>query len=121
MRRISTLTAKRSVIRSFSFFFCAGSLCVVMLLAFQARATAQDYKGKTFVVMVASSPGGGTDTTARLITRSWTKYLPGNPDLIVRNKPLQVTAANQFHHRTRPNGLTAGVFCRRGGSCPGCP
>ncbi len=120
MRKAQSLTAKRSVIRSFSFFLCAGSLCLVILLAFQARAAAQDYKGKTFVVMVASSPGGGTDTTARLIARSWAKYLPGNPDLIVRNKPLQVTAANQFHHRTRPNGLTVGVFAG-GGLLPRLP
>lgn len=118
MRMAQTLTGKRSVIRILSFFLSASYLCVVMLLAFQARAEAQDYKGKTFVVMVASSPGGGTDTTARLIARSWAKYLPGNPDLIVRNKPLQVTAANQFHHRTRPNGLTAGVFAGGGALAP---
>ena len=79
MRKAQTLKGKRSVIRSFSFFLGASSQCVVMLLAFQARAAAQDYKGKTFVVMVASNPGGGTDTTARLIFRFWPKYLPGTP------------------------------------------
>lgn len=81
-------------------------------------ADAPDFAGKTFVVMVASNPGGGTDTTGRAIARYWGKYLPGNPEVIVRNKPLQTAAANYFQRKTRPNGLTVGVFAGGGSLSP---
>lgn len=113
-----TQKAHRSFIKSSLFLLGAALLLNFLPRGLQSEAGAQMFKGKTFVVMVASSPGGGTDTTARLIARSWAKYLPGNPDIIVRNKPLQVTAANQFHHRTRPNGLTVGVFAGGGALAP---
>ncbi len=110
----SVVRGKRSWTRSSLLLLGATLLVTVLLHGLQARATAQDFKGKTFVIMVASNPGGGTDTTARLIGRTWSKYLPGNPNLIIRNKPLQVSAANRFHHRTKPDGLTAAVFAGGG-------
>ncbi len=81
-------------------------------------AAADFYKGKTFTVMVASRPGGGTDTTARLVARYWAEHIPGKPKLIVRNKPLQVIGANDLHNKVRPNGLTVGVFAGGGSLGP---
>lgn len=95
-------------------FLLAAIFCVGHSLANDAP----DFKGKTFVVMVASSPGGGTDTTARAVARYWGKYLPGNPEVIVRNKPLQTAAANYFQRNTRPDGLTVGVFAGGGSLSP---
>ena len=77
-----------------------------------------DLSGKTFVVMVASSPGGGTDTTARLVARYWSKYLPGKPEVVVRNRPLQTAAANYFQRKARPDGLTTAVFAGGGSLSP---
>jgi len=80
---------------------------------------AADYfAGKTFTVMIATRPGGGTDTTGRLVARFWAKNIPGNPDLVVRNKPLQVIGANDLHNKVRPNGLTVGVFAGGGSLGP---
>ncbi len=74
-------------------------------------ALAQDfYKGKTLTVVVASNPGGGTDTTARLVARFWGGHIPGKPEVLIRNKPVNVIAANELQHQTRPDGLTVGVF-----------
>ena len=76
-----------------------------------SSALAQDfYKGKTFTIVVASNPGGGTDTTARLVARFWGDHIPGRPEVLIRNKPVNVIAANELHHQTRPDGLTLGVF-----------
>ncbi len=92
-------------------------LCVTVAVAPPA-VQAVDFSGKTFVVMVASSPGGGTDTTARLVARYWSKYLPGKPEVVIRNKPLQTAAANFFQRKTRPDGLTTAVFAGGGSLSP---
>ncbi|MBT3792977.1 MAG: hypothetical protein HOF95_08155 [Rhodospirillales bacterium] len=84
----------------------------------QSANAAEYYKGKTFTVMVASRPGGGTDTTGRLVARFWSRHIPGTPDIVVRNKPLQLIGANDLTHKVRPNGLTVGVFAGAGSLGP---
>lgn len=79
-----------------------------------AGAAEDFYKGKTFTVMVATRAGGGTDTTGRLVARFWGNHIPGKPDIIVRNKPLQAIGANDLHNKVRPDGLTVGVFAGGG-------
>lgn len=97
-------------------FLLGSILCVSNSGA--VAADAPNFAGKTFVLMVASSPGGGTDTTARLVARYWGKYLPGNPEVIIRNRPLQTAAANYFQRKTRPDGLTVGAFAGGGSLAP---
>jgi tripartite-type tricarboxylate transporter receptor subunit TctC len=78
-------------------------------------AAAQDYyKGKVLTLVVASNAGGGTDTTARLVARFWAEHIPGKPEIVVRNKPLGVIAANDLQHSTRPDGLNVAVFAGAG-------
>jgi len=66
------------------------------------------YEGKTIKLIVSSSPGGGTDTAARLVVRFLPKYLPGNPQTIVQNMPGGGgTISNNFFFReAKPDGLT---------------
>ena len=45
------------------------------------------YAGKTIKILVSSSPGGGTDTTARLVGQFLPKLIPGNPQTIIQNMP----------------------------------
>ena len=85
------------------------ALAAVVLLVAAAPAPAADYfAGKTMTVLVSSSPGGGTDTTARLVSRYLPKFIPGNPDTIVRNMPGGggTVANNYFTRRAKPDGLT---------------
>ena len=96
----------------------AGMLLCAVVVAGSPVVQAVDFSGKTFVVMVASSPGGGTDTTARLVARYWNKYLPGKPEVVVRNRPLQTAAANFFQRKARPDGLTTAVFAGGGSLSP---
>ena len=49
---------------------------------------AQDfYKGKTVTITVGFTPGGGYDVNARSVSRYISKYIPGNPSIIVQNMP----------------------------------
>jgi tripartite-type tricarboxylate transporter receptor subunit TctC len=66
------------------------------------------FKSKTISMLVGSTPGGGTDATGRLIAPFLSKYLPGNPTVIVRNMPGAdgVVALNYFVQQAKPDGLT---------------
>ncbi len=45
------------------------------------------YEGKTIRITVGFSPGGGFDTFTRLVARHIGRHIPGNPDVIVTNRP----------------------------------
>jgi tripartite-type tricarboxylate transporter receptor subunit TctC len=66
------------------------------------------YRGKQIVLVVASGAGGGYDTYARSFARYVTKYIPGNPVVVVKNVPGAggLIAANSLYHATTPDGLT---------------
>ena len=84
------------------------STLAAVILCASAAPAANYYDGKTITVLVSSSPGGGTDTTARLVSRYLPKFIPGNPKTIVRNMPGGggTVANNYFTRRAKPDGLT---------------
>lgn len=51
------------------------------------KSVADFYKGKQMIMMVGSTPGGGYDTYARLISAHMGRFIPGNPTFITQNKP----------------------------------
>jgi tripartite-type tricarboxylate transporter receptor subunit TctC len=71
---------------------------------------AQDafFKGKQIRIIVGLSSGGGYDRAARLLARHISKYIPGNPDIVVQNMPGagSVTSANYVWGVAKPDGLT---------------
>jgi tripartite-type tricarboxylate transporter receptor subunit TctC len=74
-------------------------------------AAAQDavsFQGKTVTMIVGFEAGGGTDVTGRLLAPYLTKYLPGNPNIIIQNRPGAdgLTASNFFVQQVKPDGLT---------------
>jgi len=83
-----------------------------LLLALAATpAAAQNdvtFRGKTITMMIGSQAGGGTDATGRLIAPFLVKYLPGNPSVIVENRPGAdgIVALNYFVTQVKPDGLT---------------
>ena len=69
------------------------------------------YQGKTLTLIVGFAPGGGVDTTARLVGRHLVRFLPGQPSLVVQNMEgaAGVIAANYLDRRVAPDGLTVAV------------
>lgn len=55
--------------------------------AFDERAVADFYRGKTIRIMLGLPPGSGADVTARMVARHLSRYVPGNPSVVVDNKP----------------------------------
>ena len=82
--------------------------CGVSLGLGLTPAAAIDFKNQTISMVVGAEPGGGTDTTARLMAPFFEKYLPGKPSVVIRNRPGAggVTALNYVVQQTKPDGLT---------------
>src|SRR6187551_1106515 len=53
----------------------------------RAQNSAEFFKDKTVTFYVGLSAGGGYDVNARLVAKHIGKYIPGNPQVIVRNMP----------------------------------
>jgi len=86
-----------------------GTLAAVLAMGLSA-AQAEDVNlaGKQVTMIIGSAPGGGTDTSGRVIAQFIANFLPGKPSLIVRNIPgaQGVTAMNYFVSQVAPDGLT---------------
>ncbi len=43
------------------------------------------YQGKTLTMIVGFAPGGGVDTTARMVAKHLIRFIPGQPNAVVQN------------------------------------
>jgi tripartite-type tricarboxylate transporter receptor subunit TctC len=70
------------------------------------------YKNKTVRIIVGFGPGGATDTNARLLATVLSKYIPGNPRIVVENKPGggSLLAANTVYNNEPQDGTVIGAF-----------
>ncbi len=70
-------------------FFLAAICGVLTNVSVTANAQSPEefYRGKTVSLIVSSEPGGGYDATARITAKTLPKYIPGNPNVVVRNMP----------------------------------
>jgi tripartite-type tricarboxylate transporter receptor subunit TctC len=95
--------------RNFKFALIAAQSALVVSLAVSALAAeAPFYEGKTLRFLIASGPGGGTDTAGRLVARYLPKYLPGSPKIVIQNMGGGggTIANNYFASEVKPDGLT---------------
>jgi tripartite-type tricarboxylate transporter receptor subunit TctC len=63
-------------------------------------------------MMVGFGAGGGFDIYSRTIARHMQRYIPGNPTMIVENRPGAggLILANHMYKGAKPDGLTIGNF-----------
>src|SRR5262245_38744606 len=91
-------------------------LVFVALLTLPARAPAQTveqfYRGRTVAIVVGFATGGAYDPYARLVARHLPKYLPGSPNIVVRNMQGagSVIAANHLYNVSPKDGSELGVI-----------
>lgn len=78
--------------------------------SFDEKAVAGFYQGKTVRIVVGFSAGGGYDQYSRLIARHLSKYIPGNPSVIVDNMPGvgSIIAANHVFNAAPKDGTIIG-------------
>ncbi|HKY10187.1 MAG TPA: tripartite tricarboxylate transporter substrate-binding protein [Candidatus Binatia bacterium] len=78
--------------------------------SFDEKAVANFYQGKTVRIVVGFSAGGGYDQYSRMIARHLSKYIPGNPSVIVDNMPGvgSIIAANHVFNAAPKDGTIVG-------------
>src|SRR5882672_3386900 len=76
-----------------------------------SAAPADFYRGKTLTMIVGFAPGGGVDTSARVVARHLLRFIPGEPKSLVQNMEgaAGIVAANFLSSRAAPDGLTLAV------------
>ncbi|HEX2931985.1 MAG TPA: tripartite tricarboxylate transporter substrate-binding protein [Candidatus Binatia bacterium] len=74
------------------------------------KAVANFYRNKTLRIIVGFTAGGGYDQYSRLIGRHLSKYIPGNPNVIVDNMPGvgSIIAANHMFNAAPKDGTVVG-------------
>ena len=74
--------------------------------AFDEKAVADFYRGKTVRIVVGFSAGGGYDQYSRVIGRHLSKHIPGNPNVLVDNMPGvgSIIAANHLYNAAPKDG-----------------
>lgn len=80
--------------------------------SFDEKAVADFYRGKTVNIIVGFAPGGGYDITARVIGKHLGNHIPGNPNVIVENRPGagSLVAANLTYKSLRKDGTYIVTF-----------
>ena len=68
-------------------FVCLGLAITasIWVLTMNEAAAKSAFPSKTITYVVPTSPGGGFDTFSRMIIPYLRKYLPGNPNIIIKN------------------------------------
>jgi tripartite-type tricarboxylate transporter receptor subunit TctC len=78
----------------------------------RADSVEQFYKGRQVTFVIGFNPGGGYDLYARLIARHMARYIPGTPNLVVKNMggAGSLIAANYMGNRAPRDGTEVGMI-----------
>ncbi len=71
--------------RALALFLCG--LIAGLPSAAIGQSVEQFYRGRTVTLVVGTSPGGINDISARLVAKHLSRFIPGNPNIIVQNVP----------------------------------
>jgi hypothetical protein len=109
MKKVNRMAPRSSL---FSITALALSLCAAPPA--HADDVADFYKGKNATLYLGYPPGGAYDIYARLVGRYLTKYVPGNPQFIVRHKPgaASLNLVNELYNVVPRDGSVIGMFAR---------
>lgn len=80
----------------------------------QSTSVAGFYKGKTLTIVVGSDVGGGYDLTARTVARHLGRHIPGQPTIMVQNRPGagSIIASNYVYEIAPKDGTVIGAVQR---------
>jgi len=82
-------------------------MALASTMAFATNAAAEaDFSGKRITIIIPFSEGGGTDSYSRFMAPYFEKHLPGNPKLLIVNRPGGggLTGVNYYAQRADNDG-----------------
>jgi tripartite-type tricarboxylate transporter receptor subunit TctC len=92
--------------------FCAAALGLASVSPAGADAVSDFYRGKTISLYVSFPPGGGYDIYARVLAPHFSRQIPGNPAIAIKNMEggSGVKAASYISTVTPQDGTSLGLF-----------
>jgi tripartite-type tricarboxylate transporter receptor subunit TctC len=98
------------------FSICAAVFAATWIATSACAQTAEEfYAGKRELnLLTSSAPGGGYDSYSRVVARYMSKYLPGNPNIVVQNMigGGGIRAANYLYNVAPKDGTVLGLIDR---------
>jgi tripartite-type tricarboxylate transporter receptor subunit TctC len=96
--------------------FFAGLMAFVSFATAPVSAQSNFFSGKTILLYVGFSPGGGVDGEARIAARHLSRFIPGNPSVVVKNMPGAggIVLGNHMYRGAESDGLTLAMPGRSG-------
>ena len=81
------------------------------LTAARAETVADFYRGKTIELAIAGAPAGGYDVAARTLANHYSRHIPGNPTVIVKNMPgaAGLVVTNYLYNVAKRDGTVIGM------------
>jgi len=90
---------------------CLGLLSVALIVLFTVAPVQAKFPSKTITYVIPVTPGGGFDTASRMLIPYLKKYLPGKPNIIVRNTPGgEWSIGINKMYRAKPDGHTVCIL-----------
>ncbi len=89
------------------------TLLAFLASAISASARAEEFfRGRTLEFIAPTGVGGSFDTLTRLVGRYIGRHLPGNPAVVVKNRPGAggLAAANYLYNRAPRDGTSIGML-----------
>jgi tripartite-type tricarboxylate transporter receptor subunit TctC len=89
-----------------------GLFAAALVLATSADAQEDFYKGKQITLVVGYGTGGGYDVYARLVAKHMSRFIPGNPTVVVQNMPGagSLRAVNYIYNVAPKDGTAFAMF-----------
>lgn len=94
--------------------FATGALLLAGATAFSQESVEEFYTGKVITMHVGAAGGGSADTWARTFAPYLTKYIPGNPEIVIANRAGAggLIVANYLQESATRDGLEMGTLQR---------
>ncbi|HEU4357383.1 MAG TPA: tripartite tricarboxylate transporter substrate-binding protein [Xanthobacteraceae bacterium] len=88
------------------FVLICGLCCAVAAPQAATQPVDSFYSGRTVTMLVGTSPGGINDISARLVARHLSRFIAGNPTIIVQNNPGGggLVTANRLYFNSDKDG-----------------
>lgn len=82
-----------------------------MPIAFAQDAVSDFYRGKQVFLRIGSAPGSGYDLAGRIVAPYLSRYIPGNPNIVVQSVPGagSLILANQLYNTAPRDGTVIGL------------
>jgi tripartite-type tricarboxylate transporter receptor subunit TctC len=96
----------KSILNGVAGLIALSATIVLGVAVTNTDAKAANFEGKRIQIIVPFNEGGGTDSYSRFLQQYMQKYLPGNPRILVINKPGAggILGTNHFQQRATKDG-----------------